>query len=240
MTVVLLGKTGNGKSSAANQILGQELFETSDSAHSETQSCARQTRTEEREITVVDTPGVMDTALVKEMTSNANKAICLASTVVQWPGRAINRLGFRHVQEKTLRELARMVLLAPHGFDAILLVMEFGSRFTRDDCDALEMLKKFLGEDAKKYMILLLTHGDQAERNAGKKGISVDEHLKNWIDGMDDRQKTFIQDDLDDRVVLFNCLLNPDEKPEAYKNQLCKLIEVNCCYLTIYRPLSIY
>ena len=44
---------------------------------------------------------------------------------------------------------------------------------------------------------------------------------------MDEWLKTFIHDGLKDRVVLFNCTLEPDQKPEAYKKQLCKLIEVN-------------
>ena len=59
-----------------------------------------------------------------------------------------------------------MFVYAPRGFNAILLLVKFGSRFTRDDFDALQMLLKFLTPDAKKYMILVLTHGDQAEVNA--------------------------------------------------------------------------
>ena len=186
----------------------------SDGATSETVSCTKQTRTEEREITVIDTPGVIDTKIVKQISSVTSK--------VQYA------LGRKKGLETTLKELARMVLYAPRGFNAILLLAKFGSRFTRDDYDAFEMLLKFLTPDAKKYMILVLTHGDQAEYSASEKGIAVDEYLKNWIDKMDDWLKNFIHDDLKDRVLLFNCRLKPDQEPEAYKKQLCKLIEVNC------------
>lgn len=163
---------------------------------------------------MIDTPGVIDTEIVKEMRSKTSKAKYA--------------LGFKEELGRTLKELAKMFLYAPRGFNAILLFAKFGSRFTRDDYDALQMLLKFLRGDAQKYMILVLTHGDQAEYNASEKGIAVDQYLKNWINNMDDSLKKFIHDDLEDRVVLFNCRLKPDKEPEAYKKQLCKLIEVNC------------
>ena len=162
---------------------------------------------------MIDTPGVIDTKIVKQMTSMGSQAQYKA--------------GFKKELETTLNELARMFRLVPAGFNAILLLVKFGSRFTQDDYDALQMLLKFFTPGAKKYMILVLSHGDQAEYHASEKGIAVDEYLKNWIDKMDDWLKKFIHHDLKNRVVLFNCRLKPDKEPEAHKKQLCKLIEVN-------------
>ena len=121
-----------------------------------------------------------------------------------------------------------MVLYAPRGFNAILLLVKFGSRFTQEDYAALQLLLKFLSAEAQKYMILVLTHGDEAEYNASEKSITVEEYLKDWINKLDGWLKNFIHDDLKGRVVLLNCRLNPDKESEAYKKQLCKLIEVNC------------
>ena len=161
---------------------------------------------------MIDTPGVIDTKIVKQMTS-------------MW-SQAQYKAGFKKELETSLKELAKMVFYAPRGFNAILLLAKFGSRFTRDDGDALQMLLKFLSAEAQNYMILVLTHGDEAEYHASEEGITVEEYLKNWINRMDDWLKNFIHDDLKDRVVLLNCRLKPDKEPEAYKKQLCKLIEV--------------
>lgn len=191
-------------------------------------SCTEQTRTEEREITVIDTPGVMDAAAVREITGMTRSARYSASAATNGMGRGRKWLAHRDVHEKTLRELSKMASYAPRGLNAILLIAEFGCRFTQEDYSAFQMLLKFFGGDAKKYMILLLTHGDDAEYIAGEKGITVDEHLKNWIDNLDEWLKNFVHHDLEARVVLFKGRLKPDQEPQPYKKQLCKLIEVNC------------
>ena len=163
---------------------------------------------------MIDTPGVIDTKIVKQMTSKMSKMSYKA--------------GRNAELEKTLKELSRMVLYAPCGFNAILLLAKFGTRFTGEDYEALQLLLKFFSAEAQKYMILVLTHGDEAEYNASEEGFAVDEYVKNWIDRMDDWLQKFIHDDLKDRVVLLNCKLKRDREPEAHKKQLCKLIEVNC------------
>ncbi|KAM6894250.1 GTPase IMAP family member 7-like [Lycodopsis pacificus] len=60
--IVILGKTGTGKSSVANTIFGDELFKIGHTANSETSECRAETKSiNGRDITVIDTPGLFDT-----------------------------------------------------------------------------------------------------------------------------------------------------------------------------------
>uniref|UniRef100_A0A8P4GTD2 AIG1-type G domain-containing protein n=2 Tax=Dicentrarchus labrax TaxID=13489 RepID=A0A8P4GTD2_DICLA len=60
--IVILGKTGAGKSSLANTIFGKDVFKIDHGLNSTTKKCQAKTRSVNgREITLIDTPGFFDT-----------------------------------------------------------------------------------------------------------------------------------------------------------------------------------
>ncbi|KAI8512679.1 GTPase IMAP member 4 [Branchiostoma belcheri] len=186
LRIGVIGKTGSGKSSTANMIVGEEVFPASCGARSETTKCNyRRRKKGDRAIAVVDSPGVCDTHTDKE---------------------------------KVSKEIARMVTIFSAGLHALLLVIS-AARFTKEERDAVDLLKELFGEKFMEYVVIVLTHKDKIDDDYKYKG-----DIKKYID---DAPKPFkeLLSKCGQRLIVFNNKTGDQTLRRMQVRELVQLID---------------
>lgn len=172
INILLLGRNGNGKSSSGNSILGKKVF---------TPRGASQESVDE----------ILKGSLIID-----NKEI----NVVEGPGLGDASLDDHEDVLKIFQNVEAALSLCPDGFIAVIFVLKYGVRYTRQEKDVVLLIKDIFGNNIlSDHGVILMTHGDNFAADNEDDSMT----FKDWCEEQTGDMRE-LMDECEKRYVLFN------------------------------------
>ncbi|KAK6961082.1 GTPase IMAP family member 8 [Biomphalaria glabrata] len=132
VTFIIFGNAGNGKSATGNSILGRNEFQTSTCTSTKLSKCGfGKSECEGLKINVIDCPSF-------NIAKSSEEQFLFAK---EWTKEAL--------------------MLCNYRFSALLYIFKYGSRFTKEEREAIDTIKILLGDHVvARYGLCIVTHGD--------------------------------------------------------------------------------
>ncbi|KAH9493049.1 Immune-associated nucleotide-binding protein 12, partial [Bulinus truncatus] len=107
-------------------------------------------------------------------------------------------------QEEILQQIFSAMSLCPEGFNALVFVIAFGDRFTKEEIETLNLLKNAFGNKfIKDFCIVIMTKGDNFYPEDFKK-VKQDYTFEDWLnDQVEPPEFKKLLEECEKRVVLF-------------------------------------